>query len=37
MDPMKHLQSRKTLSKNDLLVAQKYDTLVKNLGLLIEI
>ena len=37
MDLMKHLQSKKTLSKIDLLLAQKYDTLVKNLGLLIEI
>ncbi len=37
MDLMKPLQSKKTLSKIELLIAQKYDTLVKNLGLLIEI
>ena len=37
MDLMKHLQSKKTLGKIELFLAQKYDTLVKNSGLLIEI
>jgi hypothetical protein len=37
MDLMKLLQSKKTLGKIELFLAQKYDTLVKNSGLLIEI
>jgi hypothetical protein len=37
MDLMKLLQSKKTLSKIELFLAQNYDTLVKNSGLLIEI
>ena len=34
---MGHLRSKKTLGKITLLFAQKYDTLMKNSGLLIEI
>ena len=37
MDLMKYLQSKKTLSKIEPLLAQKYDTPMKNSGLLIEI